>query len=162
MKKISLILLIAILTANIALGQSDWINYKIDSKLSVKLPAQPKPVKGGFFAMDKDSLVYFFLKADVGIDSVELMSLAPTAEFAEHYKMGVSQKMPGTRLGDVNIGKWNGYVCYNIAGVNDTNKKKIYIFVIVVGDKMYSFGTIIPGNKSEKGKDEFFNSLFIN
>jgi hypothetical protein len=166
MKKILLLLFTTILAVNLVHAQSDWINYKIDNKLSVKVPVQPNDMQGSQIATDKDNLVYVITVVDfvkvAGIDSATLAPMAPTQEFANSIKTGMLGQMPGFTLGDITIGKWHGLNCYHVEGENVERKVKTYSFMVIVGSQFYSLSTIVPYDKSNKPKDDFFDSLVLN
>lgn len=167
MKKTLLFLIATIFILNIAQAQTEWINYKIDNKLSIKVPAEPTKLdENSVYVRTKDSSVYVIAVVDIfklaGLDSATIASQSPTAEFANSFKNGMLGKMPGSTLGDVKIGKWKGYTCYNMDGGNASTKLKIYTFMVFIGTKVYSVMTILPENNSTKEKDDYFNSLALN
>jgi hypothetical protein len=167
MKKIILLLIVAalLLSTNRVHAQSDWVNYKIDSKLSVKLPNQPASANGATTVQTKDSLTCFVMVINMmtagKIDSATLANLAPTDDFTNGIKAGMLGKLPGATLGDVKTGKWNGYYCYNIDGYT-SKKLRLYFYIIIIGDDVYCLGTIFPEKLGAKSKDDFFNSLALN
>src|SRR5260221_6343614 len=113
MKKI-FFFLIALTAINTVHAQSEWVSYKIDNKLSVKVPSQPMITDDySVMAQSKDSLFCIIsvidLKKIAGIDSAALASLAPTSSFSTHIKTGMLGKMQGFTLGDFKISKWKGY-----------------------------------------------------
>jgi hypothetical protein len=167
MKKIFFFLVATILFLNIAQAQTEWVNYKIDNKLSIKVPAEPTKLdENSVFVRTKDSCVYVITAIDMqklaGLDSATVASQSPTIEFANSFKKGMLGKMPGSTLGDVAIGKWKGYICYNMDGGNVAAKLKIYTFMVFIGTKVYSIMSILPENKNTKEKDIYFNSLALN
>ncbi|WP_295671558.1 hypothetical protein [uncultured Mucilaginibacter sp.] len=167
MKKIVLLFVAAILMINLAHGQSAWVNYKIDNKLSVKMPAEPKPIdEHTKMAMDKDSSYFLIAVVDfikvAGIDSAQVAAYAPTQEFANGIKTGMLKELPGLSLGDVKIDKWNGYYCYHIEGGTTEKKIKFFTFDVIIDSKMYGLTVLSRDDKSLQGKDDYFNSLVIN
>jgi len=111
MKKIILLLMVSLSVITIAKAQNPWIVYKIDSKLSAKVPNQPKPVdENSVMSSDNDGAAYIITIADfeklAGIDSVKLAPMENTPEFANSLRTGMLSKMPGYTLGDVKIGNW--------------------------------------------------------
>jgi hypothetical protein len=167
MKRIYLVLVATIITINIACAQSGWIDYRIDNKLSVKLPAKPQSInKSSIKAVTKDSLICIVTKVDffttVQMDSTILAPLLPTQEFADELRTGMRGQMAGFTLGDIKIGKWKGYYCYTIEGGNASKKSKLYTFMVIIGSNMYGLSAMMPDKKSTKDKDDFFSSLVIN
>jgi hypothetical protein len=167
MKKLSLLLITAFLASNFALAQSSWVNYKIDNKLSTRLPATPKTLnENSVYALDKDSLVYIVTVLDLQkvaeLDSAALIPLAPTPDFANKIKEGVEQKMNGFTMGDIKVGKWKDYTSYKLEGGNDAKQLNSYTFIVIVGSKLYALMTLTPENKTGKGKNSFYSSLKFN
>lgn len=163
-----LILFIAIIGGiSAANAQTTWINYKIDNKLSIELPKEPIPIKEtSVYVRDKDTTFYIISVFDMlktaGLDSAQIASSAPTVSFAESFKNGIVDKMPGSALRPVDIGKWNGYTCYHIDGGNALKKQKIYIFTVIIGTNLYDLMVISHDNLNPVGKDHFFSSLVLN
>jgi hypothetical protein len=167
MKKIFLSLCFLVIIVCAARAQSDWISYKIDNKLSVKVPSTPTPAdEYSVIATGKDSLVCVITKIDMqrvaGLDSAALAGLAPTDDFVSGVKTGMQEKMQGFTLGDVKPGKWNNYYCYNVDGVNAATKVKSFTFMIIISNYLYSISVVLPDNKNTQPKDDFFASLKLN
>jgi len=167
MKKNLLLLLLAVSLISVGRAQNAWINYKIDSRLSVKVPAQPKQVdENSVMSSDNDGATYVITIADfeklAGIDSAKIAPMAVTAEFANSLKTGMLSKMPGYTLGEVKIGNWKGYTCYNVDGSNGEMKIKIYTFMVLIGSKLYALTAVLPNNLTFTGKDDFFASIALN
>ena len=102
------------------------------------------------------------LKKLTGLDSAAIASQSTTATFANSFKTGIANQMPGSEFGEVAIGKWHDYTTFNINGINATKKIKIYSFMLFVGAKAYSLTAILPEAKNTSGKDFYFNSLVMN
>ena len=167
MKKILFFAITALLAINTAHAQSGWINYKIDDKISVKLPGKPTEMQPGTnMITDKDSSVYLTTLVDfVKVANVDSAALAPylsTQEFANGLKTGMLSKMPNSTLGDVKIDKWKGYYSYSVDGGNAEKNFKLYTYMVIIGSKMYGLMAIIPNGNDTKGKDDFFASLTLN
>ena len=164
MKKIFILPCLLFFLFNFARAQSDWTNYKIDSKLSVKVPAVPeKSDEYSVITTGDDSLVYVITKIDMkkiaGLDSAALAGIAPTDAFVASIKTGMEAKMPGFILSDARTNKWNNYYCYYIDGSNATTKLKAFTFLLIISDHLYSLSVVMPSNKDTKPKDYFFASL---
>ena len=167
MKKIFLLLITVFLTLTAIYAQTAWVDYKIDSRLSVKLPVAPK-MRGDdtAIATDKDSSIYVITVIDfqkvAEIDSATLSTLLPQQEFADGIRTGMLDKLPGFTMGDVKIGKSKDHYSYLMDGDNATKKLKIYNYMIFLGDKGYSLTAVVPGKLGARGKDDFFASLRSN
>jgi hypothetical protein len=167
MKKLILLTIATALLINIAQAQTAWVNYKIDNRLSVKMPAEPAKLdENSFYVRTKDTCIYIVAKLDMqklaGLDSAMLTTQSTTSAFANSFKTGMAGQMPGSELGEVVIGKWHDYTSYNINGINASKKLKIYTFMLFVGDKAYSLMAILPETKNTSGKDYYFSSLVMN
>lgn len=148
-------------------AQSDWIDYKIDNKLTIKVPSQPTTADDySVVATGKDSLVCVITKIDMqqvsGLDSAALADLAPTTDFISSIKSGMGEKMKGYTLGNVRTSKWNGHFAYYVDGTNDAEKVKSFSFLLIIGDNLYSFSAVMPDDQSTQPKDDFFSSLKLN
>jgi len=167
MKKLCLLFITSIVLLNSSKAQTEWVSYKIDDKLSCRVPAQPTKLDANsVYVKSQDSSVYVIAMIDMlklaNLDSATVASQSPTTEFANNFKTGMLGQMPGSTLGDVVIGKWKGYTCYNINGGNTTSKLKIYTFMVFIGVKVYSLMSILPEGRNAKLKDDYFNSLVLN
>ena len=59
MKKIFAIVIVVLFITTIAKAQDGWVTKKIDEKVSVRFPGEPKEVDGGVFLfIGKDSTIY--------------------------------------------------------------------------------------------------------
>jgi hypothetical protein len=166
MKKIVALFITALITITVVYAQNGWITHKADNRISVKFPGEPKEVIAGTFAAhDKDSVGYALTVVDfvtvAGIDSVTLAPMKDTPEFAAQLKQGMGSSLPGVTLDDFKIGKWKGFSSYTTTGVSSTQKTKMYMFMVLIGNKMYSLSSVVPDGRSAKGKDDFFASLTL-
>lgn len=166
MKKTIWLFVTTIFCATFVYAQDGWVSHKADNRISVKFPNEPKEVIAGTFAThDKDSVGYALTVIDfvtaAGIDSVTLAPMKDTPEFAAQLKQGIGSSLPGVVLDDFTIGKWKGFSSYSTAGVNSSQKTKMYMFMVLIGNKLYSLSTVAPAGKSTKGRDNFFSSLTL-
>src|ERR1700721_2972015 len=100
MKKNFLALIVIILMFNLVHAQTDWINYKIDNKLSIKLPTQPENIDRGVMAHTKDSLIFFAYKV-VEVDSATLAKAISSPGFLDGLKAAMAASQPGLSLGEM-------------------------------------------------------------
>lgn len=161
MKKVLLALLTIMIAINLVNAQSDWINFKVDDKLSVKLPTHATSIGSGMVAHSKDSLICYV--SIVGeMDSTALAKLVSTPDFPDGLKTAMIGTQQGLTLGDMKAGKWNGYNCYNVDGENVSKNLKVSFYIIIIGGRIYAFGAMMPANHDIKEKDIFFNTLKLN
>src|ERR1700744_1293138 len=166
MKKILTLVIAALLTVTIAHAQEGWVSHKADSRISLKFPNEPKEVVAGTFAArGKDSISYIFTMVDfvtvANIDSVTLKPMQDSPEFAAQLKQGIGSSLPKVTLDDFKIDKWKGHTSYTTTGVSAEEKSKYYMFMVLIGNKMYSLTTVVPDGAATKGRDDFFASLAL-
>jgi hypothetical protein len=166
MKKIISLVIITFVSVTIVYAQDGWLSHKADNRISVKFPSEPKEaVAGTFVAHDKDSVGYALTVVDfvavAGIDSVALAPMKETPEFAAQLKQGMGSSLPGVTLDDFAVGKWKGFSSYTTKGVNSAKKTKMYTFMVLIGNKLYSLSAVVPDGRSTKGRDDFFASLTL-
>ena len=165
MKKLLTLVIATIVTITFANAQTNWVNHTGDNRISVKFPAEPKEViEGTFAAHGKDSVVYVFTIVDfvkvANIDSTALAPIKNSTEFTDQLKVGMSQSLPDVTFPEFKIGTWRGFTSYSSVGV-DSKKKKYNVFMVLIGNKMYSFSTISDDGVSMAGRDAFVNSITL-
>jgi hypothetical protein len=165
MKKILTLVIAFMLTVTIVHAQQGWVSHKIDNRITIKFPVEPKEIIPGTFASKgSDSLAYVLTVVDfvkvANIDSAALAPVKETPEFASQLKSGMSQSLPDVQFQDFELGKWKGFTSYTTSGV-DSKKKKYDIFMFIIGTKLYSLSTIMESNGNSKGTGEFFKSVIL-
>jgi hypothetical protein len=166
MKKIISMVILTVVSVTFTFAQTAWITHKADNRISVKFPGEPKEVIAGTFAMrDKDSVAYVFTVVDfvavAGIDSTALAPMQDSPEFASQLKTGITSSLPGVAIDDFKVGKWKGHSSYTTSGVNTKDKSKMYMFMVLIGNKLYSLSAVIPEGKAITSRDEYFASLTL-
>src|ERR1700749_4605539 len=149
MKRLLNLVIAALLTVTIAHAQDGWVSHKADNRISLKFPNEPKEVVAGTFAAHgKDSIAYIFTVVDfvavANIDSVALKPMQDSPEFAAQLKQGIGSTLPNVTLDDFTIGKWKGHSSYTTTGVSAAQKSKYYMFMVLIGNNMYSLTTVVP------------------
>ncbi|MFI5162185.1 MAG: hypothetical protein ACHQHN_12975 [Sphingobacteriales bacterium] len=165
MKKIFTLIVATVFAATFAHAQTGWVDHKGDNRISLKFPSEPKEVSpGSFAANDRDSVVYVFTIVDfiqvAGIDSVALAPIKNTPEFAAQMKTGINQSLPNVTFDDFKINTWKGFTSYSTTGV-DPAKKKYDMFMVLIGNKLYSFSTVRSDGTDMAGHDKFINSIAL-
>ncbi len=162
MKKLILTLISAITLLNFAYAQTDnWVNYKIDEKLSVKLPTQPETINRGVMAHTPDSLVCLAYKL-AEVDSATLTRAVSSPGFPDGLKAAMSASQPGLNLGEMKAGKWHGYTCYNVDGAKPAMGLKVGLLILIVDGRIYTLGAMMPDRHDINEKNIFFNTLKLN
>lgn len=163
MKKAYTLVIACFFAITIAHAQTGWVDHKGDERISLKFPAAPAEVSpGSFAAHDNDSVVYVFTIVDfvkvAGIDSTTLAPIKTTPEFTSQLKMGIGQTLPDVTFEDFKIGTWKGFSSYSSTGTD--SKKRIYdMWMVLIGNKLYSLTTVRGGTAGTEGRDNFFNSV---
>jgi len=166
MKKIYLFLAAIILTINFSFAQTGWVDYKIDNRISAKLPTAPKELlPGTVMASTTDSTLCIVTKVDfkaaAGLDSAALAPLLDQQEFTDGLRNGMAGQMQGYTLSDVKTGTSHGWHTFSLDGVNESQKLKSYTYMVVIGQYMYSFTALVKDGRDTKHRDELFASIQI-
>lgn len=154
-----------LLAITVASAQTGWVDHKADERISVKFPSDPAEVVAGTFAAkDKDDIAYVLTVVDfvqvANVDSVALAPIRNTPEFTAQLKVGMAQSLPDVTFDDFKIGTWKGFSSYTSTGVD--SKKQVYdMFMVLIGNKLYSLSTIRPDGSPTEGRDSFFNSVTL-
>jgi len=166
MKRILVCAAVMVLTAAVASAQAGWVTHKADNRISLKFPTQPEEkIPGSFIATSPDSTsVYVFTMVDfvqvANIDSVAIAPMKETPEFAAQLKTGILQQLHGVDLADLTIGKWKGFTSYTTTG-SDATMRKYDMFMVIIGNKLYSFSSITKSGASLEGHDIFLKSIML-
>ncbi len=160
-----MLIVATVFAVTLANAQTGWVDHTADNRISLKFPAEPREVAAGSFAAnDKDSVVYVFTMVDfvqvAGIDSVALAPMKNTPEFAAQLKTGINQSLPSVDFEDFKIGTWRGFTSYTSTGV-DPQKKKYDMFMVIIGNKLYSFSTVRADGAGMEGHDKFLKSIVL-
>ncbi|MEO6149661.1 MAG: hypothetical protein ABIP28_05845 [Mucilaginibacter sp.] len=163
MNKFLLITLTTVFWGNLIFAQSVWITRKIDNKLSLKFPEEPKEIKPGSFlasSADKGTLFVFSIidTKQIGYDSVEFESVKVTDSFLKNFKSGIKQSLSGFEIDDIKTDQWHNLTTYIITGVNPQGTKIDYL-AIVIGAKIYALVTRRNKGIGTEDRDIYFKSV---
>ena len=166
MKKTYLVLAAIILTINFSFAQTGWVDYKIDNRVSAKLPTAPKDLlPGTVMSLSADSTVCIVTKVDfkaaAGLDSAALAPMLDQKEFADGLRNGIEGQMKDFTLSEVKTGTMQGWHTFSLDGVSESKKLKSYTYMIVIGQYMYSFTALVKDGRDTKHKDELFGSIKV-
>src|ERR1700709_1479511 len=108
MNKLIILTIATALLVNRTNAQTAWVNYKIDGRLSVKMPSEPTKLdENSYYVRTKDTCIYIVAKLDMqkltGLDSAAIATQSTTSAFANSFKVGMAGQMPGSELGEVAI-----------------------------------------------------------
>jgi hypothetical protein len=149
-----------VLAAN---AQKTWITKKINDKVSIKFPSEPKEVNPGSFVAtteDKGTACIFSTidPASFGLDSASFASISKTEDFTKNYKNGIKQSLPDFDLTDIKIGNWNNLTSYTLNGVNPQGRKIDY-FIFVMNNKIYIMVTRRAAGINTTDMNTYFASV---
>lgn len=166
MKKVYFILAAIIFTVNISYAQTGWVDYKVDNRVSAKLPTAPQTLmEGTVMALTPDSTVCIVTKVDfkaaANLDSAAIAPMLGTEEFAKGLRTGMLGQMTGFTLSEAKTGKLQGQYTYSLDGANEAQKLKSYTLMVVIGQYMYSFTALVKDGRDVKHRDELFASIHI-
>lgn len=167
MKKTYLFFAAIILTINISFAQTGWVDYKIDNRVSAKLPTTPQALmEGTVMSLTPDSTICVVTKVDfkatANLDSATLAPMLGLEEFSSGLRTGMLGQMKGFALSEVKTGMLQGKYTYSLNGVNESQKVKSYTFMVVIGQYLYSFTAMVKDGRDTKHKDELFASIKVN
>jgi len=160
---VAAVLIMGCITAQ---AQTNWVTQSIDERASIKFPQ--KPEKMGEAAVYRykgaDSITYVSTVTDMeamGLDSATLTAMAPTQEFMDQMKTGMSMQMKGVSFSKSEITTWKGYTTYDFEGEEEAKKTKVFLKTVFVGSKMYVLLNNVPPGQPVTGKDTFFSSFTL-
>jgi hypothetical protein len=167
MKRIFTLVIAAMLMVTIAQAQDNWVTQKVDARISIKFPGEPKQLSVGNFSFtDRDNVGYGISVVDfvvqLGVDSLRLAKDKTSPDFLNYMKETISESLHDGTIEDFKISTWKGFTSYSNIITGNIKKAKMYLFMVLIGNKMYSVTAIIPNSTSTKPRDDFFASLVLN
>lgn len=149
MKKAFLLLFVIALSTKLTKAQTDWKSYKIDDKISIKLPIEPeRKDEKNLSVVTKDSSAYFITIIDMGVDTAKASEIINKPDFAEGLKNAMLEKNPGFTVSEMKRGSWKNYHIFHAEGANTLSHLKVYFYMLSIGSRLYLMGDIVPDNKS--------------
>jgi len=148
-------------------AQTDWVTKQIDEKISIKFPSDPEKTTNNnadvFILKGADSVAYsggvIDLKNFGKLDSTTLASMKDNQKFADQLVGGIASQKKNYKFGAVTIGKWEMLTVYTVNAYDDANKNKLFVKMIIIGSKLYSFTCRIPDKLDIKKSELFLNSI---
>lgn len=169
MKKTYYLLLVMLTLSAAAKAQTDWITKNVDEKLSVKFPAEPQTVTrngiASYLAKGNDSVKYSTTVLDYKViahlDSAALASVKDKQQFADGLRAGIASKKTNYTFGVATVGKWKTYTTYSMSASDNTTKGTLFMYMILIGSKMYTLSCLVPANLATKNNQIFFDSAEV-
>ena len=166
LKRATLLLLIGVVSL-CANAQEKWFNQKINEKVSISFPLEPKKLtESNYGVRDKDDMT--FLVSFVDLIKITNMSLeefntsVATTKFADEFMAGLTPKLPKFTFSPHKITTVKGYTTYQVSGRAEDLKTSIYMNIVFVDGISYSLTSLVPDGKNSKNKDKFLNEIYIN
>jgi len=165
MKKTAIALLL-IFNSIVAAAQTDWVDFKIDNKLSIKFPSKPtQEIDGTLISVTKDSTAFMSaiildLAQIAHVDSATLAQSKENPEFVAGLRNFLNSKNQVVKLDEFKLGKWHGFTSYSSSGVAADIRNKYYsVYMLFIGTKLYWFNVILSATADSKNKDYYFSSV---
>jgi hypothetical protein len=166
LKRTTLLLFFA-LTSICVNAQNKWFMQKINDKVSVSFPLEPKKLTDNNYGVrDKNDVA--FLVSFVELLKVTQMTLEQfnastiTQEFADQFMEGLKPKLAKFTFGNHKIVKVKGNTTYQVSGRSEEMKTNIYMNIVFVDGTSYSLTSLVPDGKPTKEKDIFLSEIYVN
>lgn len=163
MKKITIIFFLA-LSSLVSFAQKGWVKQTLNNKLTVSFPTAPKQTAGTTYALrDSTGVIYTATYSQIGqilkIDHRAFPKLVATNEFASDFLSSLQTTLGNYNLSDISIKQHKNYVSYTTKGINEVDKKSIFLNIIFVDGAYYSLSVAFPNKVDEKQKNSFLNNF---
>jgi hypothetical protein len=163
------IALLLLFSSIIAQAQTNWINYKVDNKISVKFPSKPTQMSHDILiSSNKDSTAEFTMSMiDIAkiahIDSAGIAKNLGNPDIMKNMADFINEQHRYSKLKDFKIGNWNGFTTYTSMAVGANPRNKYYnILMLFIGTKMYTFEVVLAATADSNIKDDYFSSISLN
>ncbi len=165
LKKSTLVLFLA-LASFFSKAQQGWFKQKINSKVTVGFPSEPKKVnENSYVVKDADENVYVITTLDMlavtKMSSEEFNTGIVTQDFADEFLSGLAPSMPAYTFKDIKIAKIKDQVVYQIEGRDDKNQATIFFNIFFIDGTSYSLACIQKDGKPTRTKDLFLTNMYI-
>jgi hypothetical protein len=167
MLKTSTLVLFLALASICAKAQDKWFILKLNDKVSVSFPFEPKKFsENNFGVRAEDETAYL-------VSFVDLLSITQmtkevfnenvvTPKFADEFMEGLKPKLAKFTFGPHKVTTVKGLPTYQVAGRSEELKTNIYMNIIFVDGTSYSITSLVPDGKPTKNKDKFLTEIYVN
>jgi hypothetical protein len=147
-------------------AQEQWFLQKINDKVSINFPAEPKKINEQNIGINKDDVIYLVTFIDLlkatGMTLEDFNSKIGAQEFADEFMSGLTPTMPKFKFGSAKINNVKGYTAYLVQGRDEETKKAVHMNIVFIDGTAYSITSIIEDGKDPRNKDKFLNEIYIN
>ncbi|WP_410220823.1 hypothetical protein [Pedobacter sp.] len=169
MKKLStrniVLILVFLCLSSITYAQDGWFKQKINNKITVSFPTEPKKLNETSYALNQDNIIY----AAYFVDLLKVTSLSLetfnksiiSQEYADEFLKGLAPSFPKYVFEKPKIYNFQNCTSYAIYGKNSADKLTIQMNIVFVDGIAYTAGCILPDNKESKLKDLFLANINI-
>jgi len=165
LKKSTLVLFLA-LASFVSNAQQGWFKQKINAKVTVGFPLEPKKVnENSYVVKDADENIYVLTSLDMlavtKMSLEEFNSGIVTQQFADEFLSGLAPSMPAYTFKDIKITKIKDQVVYQIEGRDDKNQATIYFNIFFIDGFSYSVTCMHKDGKPTRTRDLFLTNIYI-
>lgn len=165
LKKVLIILFISVTVTSVS-AQEGWFKQKINEKVTVNFPLQPKIINEQSYGVkDKDDVV--FLVSSVDLLNITKLSLEEfnknvvLQSWADQFMEGLTPTMPKFIFKSAKIITLKNQPAYYVTGRDDAGKSTVYINIVFVDGTAHSITSLVPDGKSTKNTDIFLTNIII-
>jgi len=167
MLKKSILFLFIVVSSIQVNAQKDWFKQKINDKVSVNFPVEPKKLTlNNYGVRAADDVIFLVSNVDLlaatGLSLEEFNKGVITQQFADEFMGGLTPKLPKYTFKSAKIGTLKGNPVYAVSGRDDVNKNTMYMNIVFVDGTSYSITSIVPDGKDLKNTNIFLNEIYIN
>lgn len=147
-------------------AQEGWIKQKIDQKVTVGFPVQPRQLNEASVGIrDKDDVTFIVTKLDLAsltkVTVEKFHQDVVTQDYADEFLEGMAPTMPKFKFSPIKIVKLKGLSCYQVVGRDEESKSTIFMNIYFLNGISYSLASIQPDGKPDKNRSIFLTNLFI-
>ncbi|MFD0940989.1 hypothetical protein [Pedobacter boryungensis] len=167
MLKKSILLLFVVVSSIQVNAQKDWFKQKINDKVSVNFPIEPKKINEQSYGVrDQDNVVYLVSVVDLlkttGLSLEDFNAGVVKQTFADEFMEGLMPTMAKYTFKPAKIIAVKGNTAYSVFGRDDVNKNTLYMNIVFVDGIAYSITSILPDGKDFKNISTYLNEIYIN
>lgn len=161
---IVLFLAIASLYTN---AQDKWFSQKINDKVTVNFPIEPKKLNEvNYGVRDNNNVVFLVTTVDLlkvtGLSLEEFNKNIVEQKWADEFMAGLIPTMPKYTFKSAKITTVKGNTAYWVSGRDEEGKTTIFMNLVFVDGNVHNIASIVPDGIDTKNKDRFLTEIYIN